>query len=50
MRNWQNLIVFSLAIIPQLVLAIVQLITFNGRLTPSDSTLAVDFFTQKETI
>jgi hypothetical protein len=49
MRNWQNLMVFSLVVIPQLVQTILQLITFNGRLTASDSTLAVDFFTQNET-
>jgi len=50
MRIWQNLMVFSLVIIPQLIQIIVQLITFNGRLTASDSTLAVDFFTQNETL
>jgi hypothetical protein len=42
--------VFSHVIIPQLVQINLQLITFNGRLTALDSTLAVEFFTQKETI
>jgi hypothetical protein len=42
--------VFSLMIIPQLVQINRQLTTFNGRLTALDSTLAVDFFTQNETI
>jgi len=42
--------VFSLVVIPQLVQIIPQLRTFNARLTALDSTLAVDFFTQNETI